>query len=150
MTISSPPTLTGFQSFVTINMGVPTTALDSGGDSVATAFQVAQDMVNPVFAYLTPDLFTIATYNLAGHQLIEYAPDQAGQTFFKDLRSQFGLNAFAPGVVNSAGDAGTSASLVTPEFMNRLALSDLQLLKTPWGRRYLEISQAFGPLWGMS
>lgn len=150
MTVSPPPTLAGFQTFVSNYMGVPSTALDPGGDVVATAFQIAQDLVNPVLGFVTPDLFTIATYNLAGHQLIEYAPDQTGQTYFENLRKSFALNAPAVGVVQSAGDNGTSASVVTPDFMAHLSLSDLQLMKTPWGRRYLEIAQKFGALWGIS
>lgn len=148
--MTNPPTLAGFQDFVSNYMNIPASALPVGAPAVAFAFQIATDLVNPVLNCVSPDLFTLATYNLAGSNLIEYAPDQSGMTYFADLRAAFKINSFAPGLVNSTSDNGTSMSLEMPEFAKNLSLSDLQLLKTPWGRRYLEISSKFGPLWGVS
>lgn len=84
-----------------------------------------------------------ATVIAAGAQVTEY--------FFARLRSLWKLAAFAPGVVASTSDVSTSASLVNQEFFANLRLLDLQLLKTPYGRRYLQLAQAYGPvIWGLS
>ena len=148
--MTNPPTLAGFQDFVSNYMNIPASALPVGAPAVAFAFQIATDIVNPVLNCASPDLFTLATYNLAGSNLIEYAPDQTGQTYFADLRAAFKINSFAPGLVQSTSDDGTSTTMALPKFTENLSLSDLQLLKNPWGRRYLEIAAKAGPLWGMS
>ena len=148
--VNNPPTLAGFQNFVSNYMNIPASALPVGAPAVSFAFQIAADLVNPVLNCVSPDLFTLATYNLAGSNLIEYAPDQTGQTYFADLRAAFKINSFAPGLVNSTSDNGTSTAMALPKFTENLSLSDLQLLKNPWGRRYLEIASKFGPLWGVS
>ncbi len=148
--MTNPPTLAGFQNFVSNYMNIPASALPVGAPAVSFAFQIAADLVNPVLNCVSPDLFTLATYNLAGSNLIEYAPDQTGQTYFADLRAAFKINSFAPGLVSSTSDNSTSTSLEMPAFAKNLSLSDLQILKTPWGRRYLEIAAKSGPLWGIS
>ena len=148
--MTNPPTLAGFQDFVSNYMNIPASALPVGAPAVAFAFQIATDLVNPVLNCVSPDLFTLATYNLAGSNLIEYAPDQTGQTFFADARKFYGVSSFAPGLVQSTSDNSTATSLSMPKFTENLSLSDLQLLKNPWGRRYLEIAAKAGPLWGMS
>lgn len=66
-------------------------------------------------------------------------------TLFAQLRKQFKMNAFMPGVVASASDVSTSVGLDNPDFLKGLTLFDLQLLKTPWGRAYLSIAQKVGP-----
>jgi len=73
------------------------------------------------------------------------------ETYFQQVRSKLRLGAFAPGVVTSASDVSTSAGLMNQTFMQGLTLEDLQLLKTPFGRAYLAISQKLGPtVWGLS
>jgi hypothetical protein len=74
-----------------------------------------------------------------------------GYTLFQNTRTASKMGQFAPGVVSSSGDVGTSASLLNPEFFKNLTLMDLQLVKTIYGRRYLTISQAYGPtIWALS
>ena len=91
-----------------------------------------------------------ACYNLAGDLLINYAPDQAGQTFFSDARTKFSINTATTGVVSSTSDESTSVSLAIPPAVSNLLLSQLQNTKTPWGRVYLSYAQSSGSLWGVS
>lgn len=145
------PSLEGFQSFVANIMGVPSAAMPSA-DFLNTVLCVAIDIVNPAIRII-PQQYTWAVYNLAGDRLINYAPDNAGQTFFADIRGKAGFNitAFVPGVVSAASDVSTGDSLLNPDFMKNLTLGDLQDLKTPYGRAYLAIAQDYGPApWGLT
>ena len=130
-------------------MGITTTYLPDDSLSIGYAYSVALALVNPALASV-PAVYTLAVYNLGGDNLINYAPDQPGQTYFQDARKSFGLTTFSPGVAASASDGGTSVGLVTPEFMKTLTLANLQQLKTPWGRQYLAFAQAYGTIWGLS
>jgi hypothetical protein len=65
--------------------------------------------------------------------------------FFKNLRQQFNLLSFIPGIVTSASDQGTQASLTVPDAFKNLTMQDLDLIKTPWGRAYLFYAQKAGP-----
>lgn len=148
-----PPTLADYQTFLSTVVGVPTAALPVDSPWIAWTFNAALLKVN--YALAVAGTYTFAVYNLAASLLINYAPDQTGQTYFQALRGNaqggFNTNAFAAGVVAAAGDHGTSSSLVVPEFFKNLTLSDLQRLKDPFGRTYLEISQDYGPtIWGLS
>jgi hypothetical protein len=89
-------------------------------------------------------------YNLGGDMLINWTPDQPGQVYFANLRTSFGTNNWAPGVVTSTSDGGTSTSLTNPEFMKEFTMANLQNLKTPYGRQYLAWAQSTGSIWGMS
>ena len=146
------PTLAGFMAWVydPAGMGVPTAALPSNSMSLVYAYNVSVELVNLQLACVSSTIYTLAVYNLAGDNLINFAPDQSGQTFFKDARQSYGCNTFTPGVVASSGDSGTSASLANPEFMKNLTMANLQNLKTPYGRQYLAFAQAAGTGWGLT
>jgi hypothetical protein len=95
--------------------------------------------------------YTSAVYNYAGHVLVATAIDQPGRTFFRDLRKSYGITGgFAAGVVQSTSDASDSTSLAVPDGLKNLTLSDLDLMKTPWGRAALAFNQDFGGIWGIS
>jgi hypothetical protein len=81
--------------------------------------------------------------------LINYGEDVTPSTVFADIRTAYKINSFVPGMVSSTSDNGTSTSLITPDFFQNLTLSDLQLMKTPYGRAYLAIAQKAGNLWGI-
>lgn len=156
------PTLAGFLVFIRSVMGINTTVLPDNSAAITYAYNVALMTVNPQLGLgLCPtppglwNIYAIAVYNLAGDLLINYAPDQEGQTYFATLRGPppagYGIYNFVAGVIESAHDETTGDSVAVPDSLKALTLSDLQRLKTPWGRRYLEIAQDFGPnLWGLS
>ena len=156
------PTLAGFVIFIRDVMGISTTFLPDGSPSITYAYNVALMITNPEIGAgigappgSTWNLYALAVYNLGGDRLINYAPDQPSQTFFKTLRGPiadggYGLSAFAAGVVQAASDESTSDALAVPDSLKQLTLSDLQNLKTPYGRAYLALAQDTGTLWGMS
>ena len=74
----------------------------------------------------------------------------ASEVFFSSARKQFGINSFVGGTISSSADVSTSESLNVPEQLKGLTLANLQNLKTPFGRRYLEIAGQYGNLWGIS
>lgn len=156
--MAGTPTLAGFQSFITNIMGIPSLALPSTSPVIAWVFDYALATVNPLLGLITApagssppvSYYVMAVYNLAGDQLVNLAPDQPGRTYFADMRNSYELNAFVPGVVSSTGDEGTNTSIAVSEALNRLTLSDLQNLKTPWGRQYLMLAQKMGSNWGLT
>jgi hypothetical protein len=153
------PSIAGFLTFVRGVMGVPSSALPDDAPALTYAFNVAVATTYALLAGVpTPiasawTIYEIAVYNLGGDLLINYAPDLPGQTpadYWAKLREKFGTYAFTAGVVSASYDQGTGETMTPPDFVKSLTLSDLQRLKTPYGRRYLEIAQSSGPLWGLS
>lgn len=117
---------------------------------VPLSLDVAMETVNRVLACGSVRLYTLAVYNLAADRLLNFAPDMAGQTYFADLRAKLRISSPIMGVIAMASDQGTVSSYLNPEQMKNFTLGDLQNLKTPYGRAYLEIAQSYGTLWGLS
>lgn len=70
--------------------------------------------------------------------------------YFVGLRASFNLNSPSVGVVSASSDEATSTSLLNPEQLKMLTLRDLRLLKTSFGREYLEFAQSYGSLIGLT
>lgn len=137
-------------------MGVPTLALPDNSASIGYAFNAAMNIVSTDLASV-PNLgsgwsvYEMAIYNLAGDFLVNYAPDQVGQTYFSDAREKLGIAAFTAGVIASSSDEGTSQTMTVPDAFKGLTIDDLQRLKTPYGRQYLALAQKYGPsIWGLT
>lgn len=147
----SQPNATDYLTFVQ-GWGVTPTYLPTTSFWLSTTLSIAQEVVNMSLNCTNPIIYTLAVYNLAMDRLVNYAQDQAGMTYFSDLRERFKLTyAFAPGVVASTGDTGTSASYLNPEWMRSATIMDLENLKTPWGRQYMAFAQSYGStIWGLS
>lgn len=147
-------------------MGISTTVLPDNSPVIQFAYDVALAVVNPALAGVTigspaySSIYALAVYNLGGDNLINYADDQNGAPaipgsdpplpYFAYARKRFNINGFMSGVINSSSDEGTSQSMVVQEAASTFTLSDLQNLKTPWGRTYLGFAQRYGTLWGMN
>jgi hypothetical protein len=145
------PTLAGFLEFVRTVMGISSSVLPDNSPYLAISFNVSKEIVNPTIQQASPLLYQSAVYNLAGDSLLNFAQDQAGKTFFADARAKFTLLDFTPGVVQSTGDEGTNTSLIVQKAAEEFTLANLQQLKTPYGRAYLQIAQSYGPnIWGVS
>lgn len=163
---TSGPTLAGFTAFVRNVMAIGTADLPDGSPVMSMALAVAMGIVNPALKAVcipTTDcagvqliaqpesIYTLAVYNLAGDNLVNYAQDQPGDCFFSDLRKKMNIDGFVSGVISSSGDEGTSQSMVVQEAAKNFTLANLQQLKTPWGRQYLAFAQSYGPTtWGLS
>jgi hypothetical protein len=154
-------TLSEYENFVRNYMQIPISALPLNDPVILMTLAISEAIVNPdiqiangspnsSLGYTGPGLYDLAVYNLAGDYLVNFAQDQPGQTYFSDLRKSFNINDFVAGVVSAANDESTGETLLTQDFMKSFTLSDLQRLKTPYGRRYLEIVQSYGTLWGIS
>ena len=105
-----------------------------------------------VIVQSTPD-DTHFTYSLQPNPgaATPLANASAVEQFFLNARKAYKINAFVPGVVTSTNDLSTSVGLLNPDFMKNFTLQDLQLLKTPFGRAYLQVAMDYGPsLWGVS
>ncbi|MFA9204830.1 MAG: hypothetical protein ACEQSH_00080 [Bacteroidia bacterium] len=148
------PTQAGYVAFLR-SIGITTAILPDDSVFIPYSYDVALDTVNTGLALLpgrggTQVVYTMAVYYLATDFLLNWAPDQVGETFFADMRKEFGLLNFQAGVVTSANDVSTGSSLTTPDYFKNLALSQLQNLKTPYGRQYLAWAQTWGTNWGLS
>lgn len=140
-------------------MGISTSNLPDSSPVIPMALSVALAIVSPslcVAGYLPGvpgtvqiSIYVLAVYNLAGDNLINYAPDPSSPpgdlNYFSLLRTSFNTNAFVSGVIQSSGDEGTNNSMVVQEAAKNFTLGDLQNLKTPWGRQYLAFAQMYGP-----
>lgn len=147
------PSWAGFLQFLQNVVQVPSSQLPSNNPGTAAAqmcYEVALATVNDALL-VSPMMYVLAVYNLATDRMINFMPDLPDQSYWKDLRGDFGINSISLGVVVSGSDQGTSMSQMNPETFALLTLQDIQTLKTPWGRTYIGIAQAYGPnLWGLS
>lgn len=138
--------LSGFIEFVRSDMGITPDQVPDDSQSFSLAYGGAVEWVNPDIACVMPNLYSVAVYNLGASFLINYGTEAV----FADIREKLKLNDFTAGVISGASDNATSAQKLVPDFFKDLSLADLQMLKDPWGRRYLMIAQQFGSLWGSS
>lgn len=145
------PTPEGFLAFIRDSMKITASDLPDNSPSIDMAYRVAIEIVSLTLECVSPLIYTLAVYNLGGDNLINYAQDQDGRETFTKLRTQFNILGFVSGVIQSSSDNGTGEAMVVQEAAKNFTLSDLQNLKTPWGRRYLEFAQMYGPnLWGLT
>lgn len=166
------PTLAGFQWFLANVAAIDTINLPPAAPVVAFSFNIALGIVNPQLALVgipntTPSSyvrtqFDLAVFNLATDIVINYAidppdaqpftkrPDGTPVTYFDHLRYKWGVGNFQSGVVASVSDVSTSTSLEIIEAAKTFTLSNLQNLKTPYGRQYMAIAQRYGTLWGLT
>ncbi len=109
-------------------------------------FQAALDYAKAVALYI-PQMDSViyvgATYNLGLHNLIKIAIDEVAQTFFVDQRAAYKMLQFITGSISSSTDGGTSQSFAVSDALQNMTLSGIDLLKTPWGREYLEYAQSY-------
>ena len=144
------PTPAEYLQFIRNVMGIPTSALPDNLPVIAMSFDVALEIVNLTLNQMSSLIYTLAVYNLAGDNLINFAPDQPGSNYFATARTSFNSTGFVAGVIGASADESTSQTLITPDAMKNLTLADLQNLKTPWGRQYLAFAQSYGTLWGLT
>lgn len=146
--IISPPTLAGFIAWAKAVMGLTTAIIPDNSTAYAYAYQVALN-VTPQMPGV-PDIQTLTTYNIGGSQLLMYAQDQSGQTFFSTARTKYGMNSFVAGVINSSGDESTHQSMTVGKQMSNMDLLSLQLATNPYGRQALAFMGSIGSLWGLT
>lgn len=166
-----PPTFAGFRQFVREVVGIPELYLPDGSTSMNWAWFLANDTVLWRFRFVPnyqpgpmQQIYSFMVYCLASHNLFMWAQDVQPPPdppfkldangnpigFFAYYRQLYGLNAFSPGIVETAYDQGTGTGLVIPDAMKQLTPDQLQLMKTPWGRAYLNYAMAWNRPWGIT
>lgn len=141
-------------------MGIPQAVLPTDAPVIPIALQASVDMTSEWLDIATPNEYTLAVYNLGGHNVALWGQDAPGAPlvpggdpplpYFANLRRELKVMSFVPGVVSSTSDEGTSTSLLNPDFMKTLSMQDTILVKTPWGRQWMAFAQQIGTLWGLS
>jgi hypothetical protein len=124
------------------------TTLTTYSEFLWWAFAQAQDRVRETCS----NLYVLAVYNLGMHLLMSFAIDPQGVTPWFTPQNQNGqfvrrynLDNFTGGVIQTGADQNTSQTVAVPELLKNLSLSNLEELKTPWGRKYLGYAQNYGP-----
>lgn len=154
--MTNGPTLAGFNTFVYDVALINPLYLPVGSPVIGYAYDVALSVVNTALVVVRSppgeqwSPYARAVYNLGMSNIVNYAQDQPGRTYFTDLRRELGIAKFQAGVVSSTGDQSTSVALLNPEFMRTMTLANLQQIKDPWGRAYLQAAQDYGTLWGLT
>ena len=163
------PTLADFLAFAVgpnSTMQIPPIALPANSPWPGIALGIALSLVNQALqnmpipqtdaanVQLNTGGFTIysqAVYYLAADTLLNITPDVQGQNYFKEIREKLNLNGFTSGVVQSAGDDTSNVSIVVQDAAKAFTLANIQQLKTPYGRMYLQLAQSYGnATWGIS
>lgn len=145
--------IAAFIAFIRDIMGVPDTTLPDSSPYIIYSLTGAVNTVLLNIQCASPFLYQDALNNLAADNLINWTQDSPTadpKDYWAKLRASFGCNNFAAGVVQSANDNSTGMSALVPDFFKGLTMSNLQNLKTPYGRRYLAIVQDWGSIWGLT
>jgi hypothetical protein len=161
-------TQAGFLNFIRNYMGINSTILPDDSIYIGGSYNFSGMTVNSLLAAVPnpdpvnyTDFLGLAIYNYGGHVLVSTAQDlpnaptipgtNPALPYFANLRKKFNLEGFTAGIVTSASDNGTSTGLAVPDWYKDLSFQDLELIKTPWGRAYLAMAQAYGPnVWGLT
>jgi len=145
------PTIAGFTTFCRNVAGINSTVMPDNDPGFLDAFTFAQAWAPCELICMSGLLYTACVYNMGVSLILSYQPDQAGQTFFKDLRAAYKINNFVPGVVSSTADQATSTTLTVGTQLSNLSLLDLQFMADPFGRKAIAICGELGPsAWGLS
>ena len=150
------PNIADYTAFIYAQPDITTNVLPTDSPWIQITYDVSLSIVALHLARAPvvmpgPSLYVLAVYNLGMDRLVNFCPDQLGQSTFEKLRQKFELYSFKPGVIASTGDVSTSASYLNPEVMKNLSLLDLQTLKTPWGRTYMSLAQQYGGvIWALT
>lgn len=147
---SDQPNVTDLTEFLRTVAGIPVQALPDDSQFITWALSYATELTLKALRQVGSDYYVFAVYLLATSFLVNWCPDQPGQTFFAGVQKQFGLNSFVAGTIQSSADQATSESLMSPQFLSSLTLQQLQALKDPYGRQWLSMQQSMGNVWGLS
>jgi len=149
------PNVTDYLTFIRSGLGIGPVFLPDDSFWITATFNLAIGTVNLALTNATVGTngpyYTLSVYNFAADRLLNFALDQPGQSYFKDTRSALGLNSFAAGLVAASSDQGTAQTLEVIEAAKRMTITDVQMMKTPYGRVYLDFAQAYGStIWGLT
>lgn len=149
------PNLPDYVLWIRNVVGIAPGWLPDGSPFFGYALDRALRLVLIPGAALSGAEYTLAVYNCATHVQLKITPDQVvngvSYTYFAAKQAEFKLFALPAGLVTSSSDQGTSESNAVPDALQQLTLTDLDFIRTPWGREFLAYQQDYGPfVWGLS
>lgn len=147
---SPRPNVTDFVTFLQTVAGIPVAALPASSPYIPWALNYSKELTLVGLNAVGTDFYCFAVYLLGTSFLINWCPDQPGQTYFQKIRKQWNINGFVGGTIQSTADQSTSESLLAPDFLKGLTIGQLQALKDPFGRQWLAMQADAGNLWGLS
>ena len=137
------PNQADFDTFV-YAQGVNTSVLPTTSTYLPWAFTWGVNWTNTGVNIPSP-AYVLACYQGGMHYLVSIAQDEPGQTFWADLRKQYNMLSFVAGAVISSSDQGTSQTLSGSKGLEDLSLVAMDAIKTPWGQKWLQYQQTYGP-----
>ena len=162
------PNLAAYTAFLLSVCGFPQAVLNSNSALIQSTYNVAQATVladlgtigfTDPFTGQQSSMGALALYNYGAALFIVYAADPngaaavpgsnstdnpSGLPFCAYTRSRYNINGYVSGTIQSASDETTSQSMVVPDAAAGFTFDDLEVSKTPYGRRYLAIAQSAG------
>lgn len=143
-------TIDGFKDFLYRVAEIPVEALPIDSMSIPESLDYAVAVTPSTLTVTGNSVYDRAVYLFGTSHLYRWAPDQQGLSFFKEARKAWGVRGPVSGLVSSVSDNGTTTSFSVPDWYKEATLSELSLMRDPFGREYLGILQSMGTLWGMS
>lgn len=117
--------------------------------AIGTAFGVFVGAVLPLFYNGAFSAMVINAsqfaYTLSDNPGVVTNQGVFGFQFFANLRKQYQLLSMVAGPIQESHDENTGQTIAIPDFFKTITISDLDLMKTPWGQRYLAFAQKAGP-----
>lgn len=101
------------------------------------AYDFAEAFLEKAKNYFKLSMFRLLIYHLAGHYIItQYYSftDEEGITRINPLYSKYNVSEASKGIVNSASDESSSASLQITDAMQQLDYFGMDLISTPYGK----------------
>lgn len=127
----------GFLAFLRGQMGCSSATLPDSDPSIDYAFNTAVILCDGfILATQNQAILDMMIYNLSGHYLMVFGPASA----FGALQKEYGLNVL--GILNSAGDQGTSGGFSIPGWVTDAGPLESEIGKTPYGRQFLMLSRS--------
>lgn len=148
--ITPPPTEAGFEAYCRGAAGINTTVMPVDDPGFSIALQLAMEWIPLVLNCVSPVIYTLTVYQWGVSSLVQFQQDQDGQNYFANLRAKFNEGDFVPGVISSTSDEATSTTLTVGQSLSDLGITELQLVKDPFGRLAVATLLNLGTLWGLS
>lgn len=143
------PNVTDYTAFLR-ESGISEADLPDDSFWISTTLDIGKATANLLIALAAP-YYVLAVYNFGADRLLNFATDQPDRVYFATQRKNLGLLSYAAGVVGSSSGDGASQSLEVIEAAKAFTVTDVQLMKTPFGRNYIGIAQTYGPtIWGLT
>ncbi|MDR8054214.1 hypothetical protein [Burkholderia cenocepacia] len=139
----------GYLQYLRNVVGVPVAALPDDSVYITLSYEIGLSLTPCGFNRASSSIYELMVYACATSFLLNNTPDQLNQSWFDQVRTKYGLLDSFNGIITSAGDQGTNAAAVVPDWVKRATLAELQWMKDPFGRQFLGFLQMAGSNWAL-